>query len=96
MINFEKVRLRRVDHLNWAIERQQDKGKWIALGYFAKLDQAANYLLTLAIGDADSINQLIESIETTRADVIAAVKVVCGETERVCQETRSSGQGGTA
>ncbi len=90
MIDFGKMRLRRFDSLNWCIERQQDKGKWLVLGYFPKLEQAANYLLTMSIGDADSIQQLIDSIETARSDIIAAVKVACGETGRVCQKTGSS------
>ena len=48
MIDFEKVRLRRFDSLNWCIERQQDKGKWVVIGYFPRLEQAAIDLLTLS------------------------------------------------
>lgn len=83
MIDFDKTRLRRYDSLNWCIEQQRPNGKWRITSYFSKLEQAANYLLTLSINDADSIQELISEIETARDSVISTVKAVSCRSQRV-------------
>lgn len=73
MIDLENARLRRLDAFNWCVERQQKSGKWINLGYYPKLEQAANRLLADCIGDADTLRELISSVEQARDEV----KAIC-------------------
>ena len=69
MIDFGGTRLRRLDRFNWIIEVQGKsktpgkEGTWKTISYFPKLDMAAAYLLQMGIGDADSLQGLIEEVQ---------------------------------
>ena len=80
MIDFGRTRLRRLDRLNWVIEVQGKsktpgkEGTWKTICYHPKLEQSADYLLQMGIGDADDLEGLKEAVVTARD---AVLKEVC-------------------